>query len=264
MSTPLIEARDVTVTFRGRATGLFRRAPRTIAVDRVSLQLQRGSSLAIVGESGSGKTTLVRALLGLTAIDSGSVLFDGREVRAKGREHWLRSRTGIVFQDPYSSLNPRHTIAEIVREPLEALGETEGASERVQSILDRLELPEGTHRRYPRSFSGGQRQRIAIARALIHRPELLVGDEPVSALDVLVRGRILRLLRELRDELGLSLIIVTHDLSIVPDLADEMLIMQHGRIVEHGSVAQVFSDPQEAYTRSLIAAIPRLPTHEGK
>lgn len=261
---PLINAQHVTVTFPGRATGLFSRKERTTAVDDVSLEVRPGASLAIVGESGSGKTTLVRALLGLIPLDSGTVSFDGRQVRAKGRERWLRSRTGIVFQDPFSSLNPRLNIDSIVREPLEALGVADPDGSTVQAMLRRLDLPENSGSRYPRSFSGGQRQRIAIARALIHRPDLLIGDEPVSALDVLVRARILDLLKELRSEMGLALITVTHDLSIVPDLAEEILVMRNGRVVEQGTVADVFSHPREEYTKTLISAIPRLPSTKAE
>lgn len=257
-STPISMARDITVSFRGRPTGVFSRAPRIIALNRVTMHINKGESLAIVGESGSGKTTLIRALMGLDPVDSGEVRFDGRRVLARGRERWLRSRTGIVFQDPYSSFNPRLTIGESVREPLEALEIGGDHEARITALLIRLGLPEDTYHRYPGSFSGGQRQRIAIARALIHEPDLLIGDEPVSALDVLVRTSILSQLAALRQELGLTMINVTHDLSIVPELADRVLVLQHGRVVEEGSVAEIFGAPKDPYTQSLIRAIPRL------
>jgi len=257
--TPLSLAQDVTVSYPGRVFQGLRRSPHTVALDRVSVQVNRGESLAIVGESGSGKSTLVKALLGLEKIDSGEVRFDGRRVMAKGRERWLRSRTGIVFQDPYSSFNPRLTIGASVGEPLDALGITDERATRIAAILATLGLPEDTVERYPSEFSGGQRQRIAIARALIHNPELLVGDEPVSALDVLVRTSIIEELRELRQALGLTMILVTHDLSLVPEIADRVLVLQQGRVVEEGTVDEIFGAPKESYTQSLIRAIPRLP-----
>lgn len=258
-ATPLLMAQNVTVTYPGRVTQGLRRPPRTVALDQVSIEINRGESLAIVGESGSGKSTLVKALLGLERVDSGEIRFDGRRVTAKGRELWLRRRTGVVFQDPYSSFNPRLTIGESVGEPLDALGVREERQQRILTILSTLGLPEDTADRYPSEFSGGQRQRIAIARALIHHPELLVGDEPVSALDVLVRTSIIEELRALRQEMGLTMILVTHDLSIVPEIADRVLVLQDGRLVETGTIDEIFGDPQEAYTQSLIQAIPRLP-----
>lgn len=256
--TPLSMAHDITVSFPGRRKWLFGRAPQIVALDRVTMHVNRGESLAIVGESGSGKSTLVRALMGLERINSGEIRFDGRRVEAKGPERWLRRRTGIVFQDPYSSFNPRMTIGESVAEPLVALGVGGDQEGRVAEMLTKLDLPENAAHRYPGSFSGGQRQRIAIARALIHGPELLIGDEPVSALDVLVRQSILTQLATLRRELGLTMIAVTHDLSVVPDIADRVLVLQAGRVVETGTVDEIFGAPKDPYTKSLIAAIPRL------
>lgn len=256
---PLIEAKNLTLSYPGRTQKLFARAPRKLALDDVNVCVQAGQSLAIVGESGSGKTTLIKALLGLERPDSGEITFDGMPVEARGRQLWLRRRTGIVFQDPYSSLNPRLTIGQTVAEPLEALGFAEPHHELVHAMLARLELPVDTLTRYPAEFSGGQRQRIALARALVHQPDLLVGDEPVSALDVLVRRKLLVLLRELRHELGLTMITVTHDLGVVPDLAERVLVLRRGRVVEEGSVAQIFHDPAHAYTKTLISSLPRLP-----
>ncbi len=171
----------------------------------------------------------------------------------------LRRRTGLVFQDPYSSFNPRRTIGQTVAEPLVATGAPGDHEAAVAAILDRMELPVDAAERYPHEFSGGQRQRIALARALVHGPELLVADEPVSALDVLVRGRLLDLLSELREELGLTLITVTHDLSVVPRVAERIAVMRRGLMVEEGTVAEVFEQPREEYTRELMAALPRLP-----
>lgn len=261
MNQILLEGRNLTKTYPTGARSLLRRAPRLRALDGVSIEIPRGVGVAIVGESGSGKSTLLNALLGLTRPDSGSVLFDGREVVAKPSDRllWLRRRTGIVFQDPYASLDPRRTIGQTVAEPLEATSAPGDHAAKVSAMLARLELPEDSTERYPSEFSGGQRQRIALARALVHGPELLVGDEPVSALDVLVRQHILELLSELRTELGLTLVTVTHDLGIVPELAEHVVVMHQGRIVEAGPVEQILGDPQHTYTRELVAAIPRLP-----
>ncbi|HUH53316.1 MAG TPA: ABC transporter ATP-binding protein [Microbacteriaceae bacterium] len=257
--TPFIDGQNITVTFPARKTALFARKSYITALNDVSISVYKGQSLAIVGESGSGKSTLIKALFGLQRIDRGSVSFDGRPVLSKGRQRWLRARSGIIFQDPYSSLDPRMSIGASISEPLEALKIPGSHDALVQEILSKLELPEDTLSRYPDEFSGGQRQRIAIARALVHSPEVLVGDEPVSALDVLVRRRIIDLLATLRQEMGLTMISVTHDLGIVPDIAERVLVLQHGRVVEEGSVAQIFTDPQNSYTRSLITALPRIP-----
>lgn len=257
--TPLIAGHNLTVKYRPQPKKLFAKPTPLTALDSVSLEIFKGQSLAIVGESGSGKTTLIKALFGLERATSGQAFFDGRQVHAKGRERWLRARTGIVFQDPYSSLDPRMPVGESVAEPLQALGVKGDHEELVQSILEKLELPADTASRYPANFSGGQRQRIAIARALVHSPDVLVGDEPVSALDVLVRRRIIELLAELRAEMGLTMISVTHDLGIVPDIAEQVLVLKGGKIIEQGSVEQIFVDPQMPYTRSLIKALPRLP-----
>lgn len=257
----LWEGRDLSRSYPTRGGSLLRRAPRLLALDAVSVQIPRGAGVAIVGESGSGKSTLLRILLGLERPERGTVAFDGRAVvaRPSDRMLWLRSRTGIVFQDPYASLNPRRTIGQSVAEPLDATGIPGPHAERVRAMLTRLELPEDAADRYPAEFSGGQRQRIALARALVHGPELLVGDEPVSALDVLVRQHILELLAELRTELGLTLVTVTHDLGIVPELAEHVIVMRRGRVVESGTTAQILEDPREEYTRALVASVPRLP-----
>lgn len=261
MTEIILEGRNLVQTYPSRGGTLFKKAPRLRALDDVSIAIPRGAGVAIVGESGSGKSTLLRALLGLELPEAGTVTFEGREVVARPSDRllWLRRKTGIVFQDPYASLDPRRTIGQTVAEPLEATKAPGDHDAMVRAMLTRLDLPADTADRSPAEFSGGQRQRIALARALVHGPELLVGDEPVSALDVLVRRRILELLTELRTELGLTLVTVTHDLGIVPELAEHIVVMRHGRVVEQGSVAQVLGDPQEPYTRELVAAIPRLP-----
>lgn len=264
---PLIEGAGLSKQYRARSSGLFSRAGGTWGIGddtggTIDFSVQRGESVAIVGESGSGKSTLLGMMLGLGTPTTGEVCFDGALIFPRKRSDrmlWLRRRTGIVFQDPYSSFNPRRTIGQTVAEPLIATSAPGNHRERVRAILDRMELPKGSAERYPHEFSGGQRQRIALARALVHGPELLVADEPVSALDVLVRSRLLDLLSELREEMGLTLITVTHDLSVVPRLAERVAVMRSGMIVERGSVDEIFDRPREAYTRELIEALPRLP-----
>ena len=264
---PLLEGLGVSKRYRTPATRLFAREGGLWGLGNaegktVDFEVRRGESVAIVGESGSGKSTLLGMLLGLGTPTTGEIRFDGSVVfprQRRDRMLWLRRRTGIVFQDPYSSFNPRRTIGQTVAEPLIATSAPGNHREAVTAILDRMELPKGSADRYPHEFSGGQRQRIALARALVHGPELLVADEPVSALDVLVRSRLLDLLSELRDEMGLTLITVTHDLSVVPRLAERIAVMRDGVIVEQGSVDAIFERPQARYTRELIEALPRLP-----
>jgi ABC-type glutathione transport system ATPase component len=245
------------------------------AVRDVSLTLGAGASLGIVGESGSGKSTLVRLLLGLDRADAGVVRYLGRPVRA-GRPRdlrWLRRDVQVVLQDPVTSLNPRLTVEAIVAEPLECLRIEGDHGGRVDEVLRAVGLPPDVRRRYPHEFSGGQRQRIAIARALAPRPRILVGDEPVSALDVAVRAQILDLLAELTSAgdtsagpgsagprtAGLSLILVSHDLGVVARLCDQVAVMRTGRIVERGGTDRVLATPSHPYTRALLAAVPRLP-----
>lgn len=261
-TTPLVDAKNLNRVFQAPRRRFFQPRIEVQAARDVSLSLATGESLAIVGESGSGKSTLVKMLLGLIPPTSGQVLFDGQTVSGNpnDRQPWLRRATGVVFQDPYASLNPRMSIGQIIAEPLEAL-QIDGDHEAlVTEILTRVDLPPASAHRYPHEFSGGQRQRIALCRALIHRPTLLVGDEPVSALDVLVRAQILDLLNQLRAELQLTLLTVTHDLSVVHAIADRVIVMKSGEIVESGSVDQILFDPQEQYTRQLVAAVPRIIT----
>lgn len=264
---PILETVGLSKRYRTQTSGFFSRNQGMWGLgnahgDSVTLEVQRGESLAIVGESGSGKSTLLGMMLGLGTPSSGVVRFDGEEVfprKKNDRMLWLRRRTGIVFQDPYSSFNPRRTIGQTVAEPLIATRNPGDHRAMVEAILERMELPQGTSSRYPHEFSGGQRQRIALARALVHGPDLLVADEPVSALDVLVRSRLLDLLAELRREMGLTLVTVTHDLSVVPRLSERIAVMRQGIIVETGSVESIFAAPKNAYTRELISSLPVLP-----
>lgn len=257
---PLVQLTDVSKEFRTPARKLFERGQVVRALDGASLTIERGESVAIVGESGSGKTTLIRQLLGLSKPTAGTVRFAGRDVDARsGDLGWLRRRTGLVFQDPYSSFNPRRTIEQSVSESLEGAQIPGDHGAMVRAVLERVGLPASAATRYPDAFSGGQRQRIAVARAIVHGPELLVGDEPVSALDVLVRARVLGLLAELRAEFGLTLVTITHDLGIVPQLAERTIVMQGGRIVEDGPTAELLDAPTHPYTQELVASRLRLP-----
>ncbi|RKS88524.1 peptide/nickel transport system ATP-binding protein [Microbacterium sp. AG790] len=255
----LLSARALTRRFRQRGGGLFERARWTTALEDADVDVFEGSAVGIIGESGSGKSTLVRLLLGLDAPTTGTVTMAGRPVdaRASARAlHWLRRETGIVFQDPYASLDPRMSIGRIVGEPLWALDIPGDRRARVREVLDAVGLEASMAERYPHEFSGGQRQRIALARAIVHRPRILVGDEPLSALDVTVRAQILELLRELRQRESLTLVMVSHDIGVVQNLCDEVIVMKDGRIVEEGPTEKVLLAPQVAYTRRLLASIP--------
>lgn len=261
---PLIAGVGLCKHYRIPSKQLFGKRAVTAALEGVDFSVRRGESVAVVGESGSGKTTLLKLLLGLSRPTAGEVRFDDMIVDARSdRLLWLRRRTGVVFQDPYSSFNPRRTIGQTVAEPLVAIAHPGDHRAMVNAILERMELPADSADRFPHEFSGGQRQRIALARALVHGPELLVADEPVSALDVLVRGRLLDLLAELRTEMGLTLITVTHDLAVVPRIAERITVMKSGTIVETGSVSDIFERAREPYTQNLIASLPRLPGQSG-
>lgn len=259
--TVLLAGSQLNRTFRSPRRRFFQPHTSVQAVRDVSIEVFAGESLALVGESGSGKSTLLRLLLGLDTANSGTVQFEGREVIANPRDRmlWLRRETGFVFQDPFTSMNPRMQVGAIIAEPLEALSIEGDHSAMVREMLDRVQLPADSAERYPHEFSGGQRQRIALARAIIHTPKLLVGDEPVSALDVLVRAHILELLAELKRELNLTLLTVTHDLGVVQAMANRVAVMRAGEIVEQGTTADVLRAPQHDYTRQLIASVPRMP-----
>ncbi|WP_083520063.1 ABC transporter ATP-binding protein [Curtobacterium citreum] len=253
---PILVVSDLVKEYRlrGRGAGTLR------ASDGVSFTVRRGTTTAVVGESGSGKTTVARIVLGLETPTSGTALVDGLSIgTARGRERRaVRRRVQPVFQDPYGSLDPTSTIERIIDEPLRVFGVGDRASrtERVATLLDQVALPREVAQLRPNELSGGQRQRVAIARALALEPELIILDEAVSALDVLVQEQILTLLDDLQDRLGLSYLFITHDLGVVRRIADDVVVMRRGKVVERGSVAAVFDDPQEQYTRDLLDAIP--------
>ena len=229
-------------------------------LDDVSLRIDEGDSLGLVGESGSGKSTILRLMLGLTAPRDGQVLFEGAPLALRDRAQMRRFRASVqpVFQDPYSSLNPMFTIERLIAEPLEFYKRGSGADRRrrVRQLLDDVALPQSMLRRYPSELSGGQRQRVAIARALALSPDLIVCDEPVSALDVLVQDQILKLLGDLQSEYGLSYLFISHDLAVVRLISDYVCVMKDGKLVEAATSEEIFTNPRDPYTRRLLASIP--------
>ena len=260
MSGPLLAVEGLVKHFR-QTRGFPRAVTTTVrAVDGVSFSVAAGEAFGLVGESGCGKSTAARALLRLIEPDGGTVRFDGQDLRAaRGAAMTrLRARMQIVFQDPYSSLNPRRTVGDTLAEPLRVHGLARGAAARaeVARLLDEVGLPAAAAARYPHAFSGGQRQRVGIARALALRPELVVADEPVSALDVSVQAQVLVLLRELQQRRGLAFVLVSHDLGVVRWFCSRVAVMYLGRIVEQGEVRRVFAAPRHPYARLLRDASP--------
>ena len=261
MSEPqaAISVRDVTRNYLRSRTSLFRAAPSVHALHRVSFDVQPGERFGIVGESGCGKSTLLRILAGLDQPTSGAVLIDGTDISrlAERKLAFLRARLQLVFQDPMSSLDPRMRVRDIIAEPLVAQG-IGGHKERVTELLSAVGLQPDAADRFPHQFSGGQRQRISIARALAPRPGILVADEPVSALDVSVRAQVLNLITDLVQDLSLTLVFVSHDLSVVRHVCDRVAVMRDGQIVETGPIQEVYENPQHPYTRKLVSAVPNL------
>jgi peptide/nickel transport system ATP-binding protein len=255
----VITATRLTKTYRQSRGAPWRRSEFR-AVDDVSFRLRRGTTLAIAGESGSGKSTLARMVLGLLQSTSGTVLFDGQDVAAldKRQAFAFRRRVQPVFQNPYSSLDPMYSVFRAIEEPLRIhrVGDRRERRRTVSELADQVALSSSVLDRLPRELSGGQRQRVAIARALALGPEVLVCDEAVSALDVVVQAQILELLSGLQARLGLSYLFISHDLAVIRQIADEVLVMRAGRLVEYGSVAQVFAQPAQDYTRRLLEAVP--------
>jgi peptide/nickel transport system ATP-binding protein len=229
------------------------------AASAVSLEVRKGQTLGIVGESGSGKSTLARCVLRLVDPSAGEILLGGRDIASLGARALrpLRSKVQIVFQDPYRSLNPRRSVGDaIIEGPLNYGVPRAQALERARRLLELVRMDPATLERYPHQFSGGQRQRICIARALALEPELLVADEPVSALDVSVQAQVLALLAEIRSRLNLAMLFITHDLRVAAQVCDQVAVMQHGRVVECGPAREVFLAPRHDYTRALFAAAP--------
>lgn len=263
MSTPLLQVRDVQTHFDIHQKGaFFWQKPATLkAVNGVSFDLKAGETLGVVGESGCGKSTLARTIIGLVKAKSGSILFDGEELVGLSEKGWKKKRQEIqmIFQDPLASLNPRMTVGDIIAEPLRTYHPELGKEEigkRVREIMKKVGLLPNVINRYPHEFSGGQCQRIGIARALILRPKLIICDEPVSALDVSIQAQVINLLQEVQEEMGLALIFIAHDLSVVKHISDRVLVMYLGNAVEVGTDAAVYDKPTHPYTQALMSAVP--------
>ncbi len=261
MTPSVLEVENMTVWYPLRG-GVFSRVERYVkAVRSLSFSLARGEVLGIVGESGCGKSTAAGCLVGLSPWHSGSYRLLGNPVQTDSASDWKNvcDKVQMVFQDPFSSLNPRHTILEILTYPLKSRGiSAREANQKAEAMLSRVGLAPESLERYPHAFSGGQRQRIAIARALMIDPEVLVCDEVTSALDVSVQAQVLNLLDELRREMGISIIFISHDMQVVKAFADRVLVMYLGEMMEYGAAEQVFSKPEHPYTQALIKSIPTL------
>jgi len=259
-TTHLVEAAGLRRSYRAR--GLGSAGPMVKAIDGIDLVVDKGEALGVVGGSGAGKSTLVRLLLGLESPDEGVVRFDGHVISAGSERsiRELRRRFQPVFQDSLAALDPRMRIEDAVAEPLAALGIGDAEQRRmtVVDLLRQVDLPVDVMRRYPAALSGGERQRVAIARALAPEPELLILDEPVSSLDATVALQVMDLLRELGRRRALTLVLVTHDVRVVREICDRVVVMRAGKIVEEGNVAAVFDAPEHEYTRQLLAALPKL------
>lgn len=257
---PLLEVRDLVKRFPIRRGVLKLVVGAVHAVSGVSFTIERGKTLSLVGESGSGKTTTGRCILRLIEPSSGQVVFKGRDITHAGRAEMraLRREMQIIFQDPYGSLNPRMTVYSMLAEILRVhrLVPRAKRRDRVHELLELVGLPPESADRYPHEFSGGQRQRIGIARALAVEPDLIIADEPVSALDVSIQAQILNLLEDLQTKLGLTYLFIAHDLSVVKHISDEVAVMYLGQIVELGPVKEIFGNPVHPYTRGLLAAVP--------
>ncbi len=243
--------------------GIFGKKETTYSVNGISFCLHKGETLAIVGESGCGKSTAMRSLLRITEPTGGKILLHGQDFRALQGAALQKARQNIkmIFQDPYSALNPRMTVSDIIAEPLDIAGAYSSLQERTELVLqamDTVSLNRSFADRYPHEFSGGQRQRIGIARAIIMRPEIIICDEPVSALDVSVQAKIINLLKDLRQERKISYIFISHDLGVVRHIADRIAVMYNGRFVEEGTVQDIFLHPKHEYTKILLDSIPHI------
>lgn len=263
MSQPLLQVRNVVTTFDiPKKGGFFWQKPATLkAVNGVSFDLNAGETLGVVGESGCGKSTLARTIIGLLKANSGSIVFDGEELIGASAKTLRQKRKDIqmIFQDPLASLNPRMTVGDIIAEPLHTYYPEltkEAVLEQVRAMMKKVGLLPNQINRYPHEFSGGQCQRIGIARALILKPKLIICDEPVSALDVSIQAQVINLLQDVQQEMGLALIFIAHDLSVVKHISDRVMVMYLGNAVELGTDAAVYAKPTHPYTQALMSAVP--------
>jgi len=267
--SPLLRVSELSVTYRTQRGSLLKHTELIRAVRTVSFVAGKGKTLGLVGESGSGKSTIGKAILRLAPIASGKIEYDGHDLTALDEKGFMpfRKRIQTIFQDPYASMNPRLNIASIVAEPLIVHEKGMGKNERMERVVDLLErvgLPSDVVNRYPHQFSGGQRQRICIARALSSRPEFIICDECVSALDVSVQAQIVNLLQDLQDELNITYLFIAHDLAVVEHISDDVLVMSEGEIVEQASSEEIYRNPKHPYTRKLLDAVPQMPTILGR
>ncbi|MBQ9317974.1 MAG: ATP-binding cassette domain-containing protein [Atopobiaceae bacterium] len=255
--TPLVDVRHLKEYFPVN-TGFFKSIPLK-AVDDVSFQIKRGETLGLVGESGCGKTTVGRTILHLYEPTDGEVIYDGRPIKTKEDIKWFRTKSTMVFQDPYSSLNPRMTVSDIIGEPLDVhkmYSSHEEREKKILELMDRVGLNSEHASRYAHEFSGGQRQRIGIARSLAVDPEFIVCDEPVSALDVSIQAQVINMFDELQDQMGLTYLFIAHDLLVVRHISDRIAVMYLGKMVELADAAEIYDHPLHPYTKSLISAVP--------
>ncbi len=255
--TPLVDVRHLKEYFPVN-TGFFKSTPLK-AVDDVSFQIKRGETLGLVGESGCGKTTVGRTILHLYEPTDGEVVYDGRPIKTKEDIKWFRTKSTMVFQDPYSSLNPRMTVSDIIGEPLDVhkmYSSHEEREKKILELMDRVGLNSEHASRYAHEFSGGQRQRIGIARSLAVDPEFIVCDEPVSALDVSIQAQVINMFDELQDQMGLTYLFIAHDLLVVRHISDRIAVMYLGKMVELADAAEIYDHPLHPYTKSLISAVP--------
>ncbi len=262
MTTNLIEAKDLTKHFPLN-TGWFQEKKVVKAVNGISFTIKAGETFGLVGESGCGKSTTGRLLNGLIPLDSGTLLFKGKDLSKASKSEWkkYRPKMQMVFQDPYASLSPRMKIKEILREPLDIHHKNMSSAEknkRVEDLLDKCGISKFHLNKYPHEFSGGQRQRISIARALILKPELIIADEPVSALDVSIQSQILNLMKDLQEEYNLTYLFISHDLSVVEHISDRVGVMYFGNLVEVATKEELFTNPQHDYTKTLLSSIPQM------